>query len=557
MIGQSGARGERAARAGARTPSVVLCVLVLALASLTLGPTLVGAGRAVASGSGEWGALAPNVSLLVRSVGVAALVATLAVLLAIPAAGVWIGGVGGAGGWSGRVLGRLAPAIVLAPVLLPGYIAYAGLNVLRGPGTWLGDWLGRIGSEGVTWAPVLAGRTLAVLGLALWAWPIAALILGIAARSVGSGPHEAMRLETRGVRRWLALGSMHRGALLAAFGVLTVVALGSAVPLHVAQVDTYAIVVWLELALLGPDRAWRVLASSWPMVLLAAAVGLWAVSRSERALSRDEDGVGAGRGPRRGVWLAGVALGAGSLAVPIGLLIWGVRDPAAWDRFWMVEGRAVWSSVETGAILGAAASLVTLLAMAAAGCGRRGAVWRGVAVGVAVGLAAMPGVVLGAGTVEVLSWVRASGVEVPREVERGPWMVVVAHAGRFAFLPVLAGVWLAASEARALVDLRRLDGASGVRGLWGWWRSAGLPALGPVLGVGVLAGVLSAHEVEASVIVSPPGRDALARRMLDALHFARMDDLSVAAVWMVGLTGGPLLVAGCLALLGAGRGRMR
>ncbi|TVQ62912.1 MAG: hypothetical protein EA378_03615 [Phycisphaerales bacterium] len=527
----------------------------MTLALWTLGPTLIAAGRAIVGGDADLAALAPSLGLLARSIGVAAFVAGLAVLLAIPAAAVWSGAWGGVG--RRRWLAAIAPGIVLAPVLLPGYIAYAGLNVIRGPGMWLGDWLGRIGSEGVTWAPVLAGRSLAVLGLALWAWPIAALVLGSAARSVGPGPHEALRLESRGPRRWVALASMHRGALLASFGLLLVVALGSAVPLHVAQVDTYAIRVWLELALAGPDRAWRVLASSWPMVLLAGAVGLWAAVRAERSLGRDEDDL-AGRAPPRprALW-GGIAMGVLSLGVPIALLIWAVRDPAAWGRFWPAEGGAVRASVETGAILAVFGAGLTLLSMAACGGGRGSGLWRAVAVGLAVGLAATPGVILGAGAVEVLAWTRAAGVEVPRAVERGPWIVVVAHAARFAFLPVLAGVWLAAAEPRALVDLRRLDGASGVRGIRGWCRAAAWPVLGPVLGVGVLMGVLSAHEVEAAVIVSPPGRDALARRMLDALHFARLDDLSVAAVWMVGLTAAPLLLAGALAMLGAGRRRFR
>ena len=72
-------------------------------------------------------------------------------------------------------------------------------------------------------------------------------------------------------------------------------------------------------------------------------------------------------------------------------------------------------------------------------------------------------------------------------------------------------------------------GGSGSRGSGG----TKLTSVGSV--VGVAAAALSLHEIEASVIVQPPGRESLAQTLLGFLHFSRMEDLSAAAINLVGL----------------------
>ena len=47
---------------------------------------------------------------------------------------------------------------ILLPALLPSYLAYAGFNAVRGPGTPVGDWLALLAQEGHRWAPLVAGR---------------------------------------------------------------------------------------------------------------------------------------------------------------------------------------------------------------------------------------------------------------------------------------------------------------------------------------------------------------------------------------------------------------
>ena len=69
----------------------------------------------------------------------------------------------------------------------------------------------------------------------------------------------------------------------------------------------------------------------------------------------------------------------------------------------------------------------------------------------------------------------------------------------------------------------------------GGWRLACLPVQAPALiGAGIVVGLLSFHEIEAAVQIQPPGAGNLARRLLDYLHYARLQDLSAAAVLLIG-----------------------
>src|SRR5690606_16907651 len=142
-----------------------------------------------------------------------------------------------------------------APLLLPQYLVYSGWDLLRDPGSGIGDWLAR--QPG--WASIWAGYVLAVGGMALWAWPIAAIPLAAGIRQLGAPALEAARLETRSRLRMVrvVVGQMP-GAVVASAALVALVALGSAVPLHLAQIPTHAITLWLLLDLTPADERWRV-----------------------------------------------------------------------------------------------------------------------------------------------------------------------------------------------------------------------------------------------------------------------------------------------------------
>jgi hypothetical protein len=119
---------------------------------------------------------------------------------------------------------------------------------------------------------------------------------------------------------------------------------------------------------------------------------------------------------------------------------------------------------------------------------------------------------------------------------------VMASAGRTAFVGALAGLIVARSESADERAGRALDGAGDA---WGWLRANTRGAgrsLRLAAGVWLGAFVLGLHEIEASVMVRPPGRGNLPQQMLSDLHYARLESLSAggAVMGMVGIAVGVL-----------------
>ena len=466
-------------------------------------------GGALARGEVRGGMWVPSGALL-ASTGVWALgIGVVATVLGWPAA--W---------WIGRRGWGVAP-LALTPLLLPNYLAYAGYGLLRAPGTAVGDWIEWAATNGAAWMPIFAGRVVAVAGLGLWASPLAAVALGAAFRGVDGGVLDALRMEGMGrARRGAFVAWMCRGGVMGAVGVVALVMLGSAVPLQLAQAPAYAIVVWLELTL-APGSA-GVWVSAWPLLAVAVLAGWW-LARRAAACERGAEGE-----DERSARLAGVgAAGVWALAVvlPLGLFVMSVHDWRSVARFWSLWEEAISASAWVAAAVGAAsAGLVVATWIAASGRHGWTAAW---CLRAWLAAALTPGVLVG--TAVAGAWEASATTRAWMET---PWVLVAAHLARFGGVAVLAGVLLARIERPEARRLRALDGAVGVRG-W-WWACAPVHG-GVIAGVGVAAAALSLHEIEASVILQPPGQESLARTLLGFLHFSRMEDLSAAAINLVGV----------------------
>jgi hypothetical protein len=162
-----------------------------------------------------------------------------------------------------------------------------------------------------------------------------------------------------------------------------------------------------------------------------------------------------------------------------------------------------------------------------------------------------PGILVGAATAR--AWSMAEGV-IPgaRAISDSPLILVLAHTARFGFIPALAGLYLAATEPRDLRALRLLDSGSRAAG---FARAAIRPQIGVVLAVALATGLLSLHEIEAAVLLQPPSAigGGLPWQMLQWLHFARMEDLSAAVLWMLAIGVTVLIVAWAAARVGTRR----
>lgn len=468
------------------------------------------------------GAWSPSLPLLATTIAWAVGIGALAAVLALPCA--WV------------IRGRRWERAVLwlVPLAMPSYLCYTAYGLARAPGTWLGDLIERSAQQGWTGLPVVVGRVLAIGGLALWAWPLAAMVLAAGFGRLDSGLLDALRLEPWGpARRAWVVGRLCWRWVAGAVTIVALVMFGSAVPLHLANAPTYAVRAWFELTLSpGGPSVW---ASAWPVLLVAGAAGWW--------LARSGADAGAGQRdvpPQRGAcqWLAR-GVWACSTVVPLALCAWSLRDWGSVGTFWRVSGGALGQSAGVALLVGLATLLLGLVVWVAAAseCGPSRGAARALC-GVLVGFSLVPGVLIGRAIAECANLVPGLG-----GVADGPGMLVWAHAARFAWLGAVAGVLLASREARALADLRRLEGP----GLLSWlvvclprgWGTMACAAAG--------AAALSIHEIEASIIVQPPGSLSLAQTLLGDLHFARSDELAAGVLQVLGLTWGLAAAASWLA----------
>lgn len=505
--------------------AVVLVIAAFAVAYPAAGVAIEIAHGAVRDPVGAGEALKVPIGVLARSGATALGIGVLAAALA----------------WGpARVLASarraLAP-VLIAPMLMPMTLAYAGWGQMRAPGTALGDWLERLAGEGHRWAPMFAGRALAVVGLALWAVPIEAIVLAGDMARRDRSVEEAARLERAGVwRRAVLRLSLARAGVAWAVGAVTLVMLGSAVPLHLAQLETHAIVTWRELAERGPDEWWRVWVGAWP-ALAVALVGGWFVGGRVLEALRETAGAGVVTEPpraRRGAAVAALAVWAAAVAAPLAMFAWTLDRWSRVGTFLQLSGDALGASLGVGFLV--AIGVVTLASATSLALGAGGR-WSAVAVGVSgramLAAALVPGVLVGAA--------------VARCGYGGPAALVAAHLARFGVIGVGVGCWVAWAEPPERRALRRLDAPSAARA----WVGACLPVqAAPIAGAGLAAWALSVHEIEASVMVQPAGVPSLAQTVLGMLHYARTLELAAASVVVMG--GGLLaaLAASALLMLG-------
>lgn len=496
--------------------TLVFAVALLAIVVPCVGMFVLGAIVGVwhANGGADIGGDAVSWGAVWTTLAYSLIIGLLATLLALPA------------GWCVRTLPATWVGVMCVPMLMPSVLAYAGWGMLRGPGSVLGDWLGRAeaASPGVT---IVTGKITAVLGLALWAWPLAAIAVGAAARGVPESLLDALRLEpaTR-VRRGIEILRLLVPGILAGIAVVAVVMLGSAVPLHLAQVQTLSIQLWKAMSLTPePVRVWS---GAWALLVVMAI----AAALVPRCVCAKRDLAGGMRDtPRRGsrlVYVLAAVVWGLAVPAPMVLCAWSLKNLGSLNEFWRLNAWALVNSLQTAGFVGVLIA-VTALALWWLG-GSRHAWARGAAMccaGVLTWSAILPGAMLGAAGTAVLSrsWC-------PTWIADTNAPVILAHVARFGVVGALVGLWLAGQEHTDERGARELF-APGVRG---WATTRVRPGGWAMLaGVAITTGVMSVHEIEAAVVLTPPGPGNLALRLLELLHYARDEQLSAACINIFGL----------------------
>ncbi len=460
----------------------------------------------------------------VQSLGIPLLIGVLACLLALPAA--W---------WLGRApahIRRTRLPLLAVVMIMPPHLAFSGWSLLRAPGTTLGDWI----AHWPAWANLGVSQLLAVLGLAIWSTPLATVLLIPSVRSIEPARLEALAMDGVGpIRQLLLITRWLRPGLLLASLAVAVLALGSAVPLHLAQFQTLAIDLWARL-MLAP--AWTSMFTSWPLLLVALTAGavtlrfLLPLARGTTPPDgRDTPQLPAAagtlaphartaRGSTAVIWIAGTI-------VPLVLFARILPDWHVAIAVVQRTGPAIGNSLLTA---GAVFAVTLILGLGITGgifTVRRARLPLAVFTAALVAIAVLPGVLIGMILRLAADFLgRSLGTQPSDEA-----LLVLAHLARFGCIVPLAGWWLFASQSSSLRDLFAAEpGSAPRRYLTIHARQHLLPLAFGALGTAML----SLHEIEAAVMLQPPGRGTLSQRVLDLLHYNRDTDLAALNVTLIG-----------------------
>lgn len=463
-------------------------------------------------------------ALLRNSLAVAAGASALACMLGVPA-GYVIEYV--------RARGRgVMMALTAATFLIPPYIGTVAWIDLLGGNGYLAHALKWLFGAG---APVpgiynVYGAIL-ILGVSYLAIP--ALTTSVAVRRLDRRVEEPARLMVKGGRVFrpvvlpLTLPGVFTGALFVF--MLALLTLG---PPSLLQVDTYPVEVYAASAIHDVPGA---IAHAAPIVV-AGGLGMFLFLRWLPALGEAQRQDQADRQPLRGsaaaavtVWVWAVLLM--TCILPLAALFVRSLPLVTFWEVWLTARREFFSSL---AVAFGSASLLTLLGLAMAVCGhytrRAGAFFGGSVVAFLVS-----GPLVGLGLIALwnrpgpLGWV----------YDHLP-ILVIACAARYLFF-----AHRGAAGALDGVD-RRMEEAARMAGLT-WWRQVLfvlLPPVAPALvGLWGLAFVWSLRELDAAVLVTPPGVTPVSVRLFTLMHYG--PDRFVAALSLVMVA---MLLAGAAAV---------
>jgi len=457
-----------------------------------------------------------RIGLLIRSIFIAGLIALIGVCMGIPLGRVLASR-------SGTSRRRFTAALLILPIWLPSTMVYAAGNLIRDPGSIVGHALlsYATSSESHRWVTIWAGYAIAIIGLGIWSAPIAGVFIASSFGRQSNLYNEMLALEPlRRLGRLIFWIRLHLRVLFRAWVMILILMFGSATALHLAQLETWSIVIWRQLAEKPVDQWGGIWISAWP-TLIAGVIGARILTKNfvnKDIESKDDD-----RGQRDAVVsrsiliLSFIVFFLGGV-FPMLMMLLSLDDLRSLIQFWRFESAAVRDS---GLIAVATAGIVFLLTiLVAMNLGHQSLRIRRVtsfAVFVLCVLGLIPGVLVG-----------ASIARSPIELISTGWTgAFLASCIRASFLGVLVGALCASSESSERKSLRWQIAGGGIRG---WMLTVWPSVWMPVVGGSLIAGLYSFYEIEASVIVRPPGMNNLPQQLLSDLHYARLEQLSAAGV---------------------------
>lgn len=499
------------ANPGAHAPPVALLLLALALVAvpaLALFDALINHAASIP----EQLLRTDRGVFLLRSLAVAALIALLATAAALPIARVLL-----ARTTRARII---LSALLITPVWLPPFMIYAAGNLLRAPDTAVGRAVINLATSDpdLRWVTIWLGYAVAIVGLALWSAPLGAVLIAAGLGHRSAIYDDMLALEPLNpIGRALFRLRMHRAVLIRSFTLIAIVMLGSAVPLHLAQLDTWSIVIWRQLTEHPPSQWGRVWISALPMLLIAALGARIITAYLSGANAHAETGTRRPDLPRSAA-IAALLIFIVAALLPLLALGYSLNDPRSIAAFWRMNAGAVRDTAITAgevALTTTAIALATSFALGSPVRAHRRCARAALMILCVLGLT--PGILIGAG-------IARHGVLTLDLPAIAPYW---ASLTRYAFVGAIIGALAAASESPDRRSARiQIAGPSPLA-----WSITTLPSfLAPILATLPIAFLFAMFEIEAAVMVTPPGIDNLPQRLLSDLHFARLENLSAAGV---------------------------
>ncbi len=407
-------------------------------------------------------------------------------------------------------------------------IAFAVASFALPPFLVTNTWLYYFGLNGV-WRPWLDFDLYSLPGLMLvltmQLWPIPFLLtLGpLASLDRAYLEQEPLLRQSRLLRH--LLWPVSRAGFTQAALIVFVLALNSFAAPTLLQQKVYAEEVWLAFnTRFDYAEAFRL---SWPLVVAPLLLlALWRGQRLPFRLASSDPSGTLLRQRFHPVWLGALSLmvllllGA-SLVLPLGQLLSSGR---AWAEFWPAAAAAR-PAVVNSFLFAAGTALVVLVA----GLLLRRHAWP---VGAWL-LHLAPGMLLAMLLILALNrpslWFIYPGVAV----------VLLGYGIRFFPIGWSAARWARATLDRSLLDASRVFGGSA----FAVFRFAEWPRLAlPVGAAAYLVYLFALWDVETLIFVVPPGRETLALRIFNMLHYGHVSQVDALCLWLLLLALAPLVL---------------
>ncbi|MCF7972527.1 MAG: SMP-30/gluconolactonase/LRE family protein [Phycisphaerae bacterium] len=479
------------------TVACILWIAVIAVPLVLIGILAVTGDQHVTSVVTDW----PH--LVTRSMTLAAAIAAVAVLLGLAPAQVLS---------HARHTHWVLGALIL-PLVLPRYVLYYAWTLLLSPTGPLGSTLSQTPDTART---VAHGVT--IMTLALWYWPLAALLVAQAQRLIDRDLWDIACLEAAPRQRlWsVTVPMMWRPAALA-FAVCFLLVLSEFTTFHLSGLRTVGSELAVVYELTGSTGA--VARAAVPLVVPAMAGALaltWAAGHWQ-SQAREEASF---RPVRFGLILFSGLLWCVSIVCPVILLLCHVRSTSPFVQFLTLHMDDLVASLGVAIT----AAVVACVLSAVPGCAGRLAGW--MVTGSLFLVLFLPASVMAVALLKMVTIVPGL-----RPLRMSWVLVAVGQGVRFAGVGLLVRQLLRSTSRRDLREAAALDGASG---LTRWWH-VDLPCTWPVLAaVLLLIMMFSLTELSATMVLLPPGVPNFAQRLLNQMHYARDEHVIASCLILVG-----------------------